>query len=273
MIARRGTSSRTGPDTVGALLDVPAVGVMPGATPAPHPHAASSSSSPRRPRHFSCATKRTGGSGSPGSGWRNSQLSGTADQRASHGQPCASSRRSGQVGGRPVNRTTGRYLLTGLGQCGICAGGMFVHTRGPLHRGSPTYGCMTYHTRGRVVCANNLEVALADAERAVLSAVADHLLCVDVLETGLYKAMTAVTRVEAPATPRQALRAELARLEAEISRLAAAIAAGGQLESLVGLLRQAGFSDQRGDSIKSVPVARLQAALSSRLCPNGTTSR
>jgi site-specific DNA recombinase len=146
--------------------------------------------------------------------------------------------RNGQAGGRPVNGAEGRYLLTGVGQCGICAGGMFVHTRGPWHRGAPTYGCMTYHTRGRVVCANNLEVALADAERAVLSAVEHQLLRVEVLETGLYKALTALTTLEAPETAGPALRAELARLEAEVGRLAAAIAAGGPLESLVGLLQE-----------------------------------
>ncbi len=144
--------------------------------------------------------------------------------------------RNGHAGGRPVNGAEGRYLLTGLGQCGVCAGGMFVHTRGPWHRGAPSYGCMTYHTRGRVVCANNLEVPLLDVDTAVLTAVEHHLLRVEVLETGLYKALSALNEPDAdPAGP---LRSELARLEAEISRLAAAIAAGGHLESLVGLLQE-----------------------------------
>jgi hypothetical protein len=36
----------------------------------------------------------------------------------------------GRVWGRAVNGTAvSKYLLTGLAQCGICGGGLFVHTR------------------------------------------------------------------------------------------------------------------------------------------------
>ena len=78
--------------------------------------------------------------------------------------------RHGDARGRPVNGAEGRYLLTGLGQCGICDGGMFVHTRGPWRRGAPTYGCMTYHTRRRVVCHQRTVTTAATSQGAKIAA-------------------------------------------------------------------------------------------------------
>jgi site-specific DNA recombinase len=147
--------------------------------------------------------------------------------------------RNGAAGGRPVNGAAGRYLLTGLGQCGACGAGMFVHTHGPRGGGVPTYGCMAYHTRGRTVCANNLEVPLEATDHAVLKAVEHDVLSVAVLETALFKAMEALQPQANVADSReQGLREELARLEAETGRLAAAIAAGGDLPALLSLLQE-----------------------------------
>jgi len=50
---------------------------------------------------------------------------------------------------------------------------------------------MTRHLRGDTICRNALEVRLADAEDAVLVAVERDVLNVAVLETSLYKAITA----------------------------------------------------------------------------------
>ena len=56
----------------------------------------------------------------------------------------------------------------------------------------PFYGCMTRHLRGDAICRNRLEVPLADAEEAVLTAVENDVLRVEVLETSLYKAVAAL---------------------------------------------------------------------------------
>jgi site-specific DNA recombinase len=144
--------------------------------------------------------------------------------------------RHGDAGGRPVNGAEGRYLMTGLGQCGVCGGGMFIHT-GP--RRAPSYGCMAYHTRGRTVCANNLEVPLEATDHAVLNAVEHDVLRVEVLETALYKALEALQPAREVGDGREhRLREELARLEAETGRLAAAIASGGDLPALLALLQE-----------------------------------
>jgi len=162
--------------------------------------------------------------------------------------------------GRAVNAAEGRYLLSGLGQCGVCAGGMFVHTRG--HRGAPSYGCMTYHTRGRVVCGNNLEVPLVDVDAAVLAAVEHHLLRVEVLETALYKALDSVNGQDSPAAAGQAMRAELVRLEGELRRYVEAIAMSGPLPSILEAIQH---REQRR--------AQVQAALAQQERQKHTRSR
>jgi DNA invertase Pin-like site-specific DNA recombinase len=116
--------------------------------------------------------------------------------------------RNGDAGGRPVNGAEGRYLLTGLGQCGPCGGGMFVHTHG---LGAASYGCMSHHTRGRIVCKNGLEVPLVAVEGAVLAAVEHDVLRVEVLETALAKALDMLRPAPAVAEARSgALREDLA---------------------------------------------------------------
>jgi HNH endonuclease len=72
----------------------------------------------------------------------------------------------------------------------------------------------------------------------VLAAVEHDLLRVEVLETALFKALAALQDQAGPEAAEQALREELTRLDSEVARLAAAIAAGGSLESLLGLLQE-----------------------------------
>jgi site-specific DNA recombinase len=137
----------------------------------------------------------------------------------------------GRNGGRPPSGTASRYLLSGLGTCGQCGGSMFVHRR---DRGRAIYfGCSVRHLRGKAVCKNILEVAVADVDAAVLASVERDLLNVAVLETAMFKAMEQLHQQDGPDTAGQAHRDELARLDAEVARLAAAIAAGGDMPALV----------------------------------------
>jgi hypothetical protein len=81
---------------------------------------------------------------------------------------------------------------------------------------------MTRHLRGNAIWTNALEVRLADADEAVLTAVEHDVLRVEVLERALSKALAAI---EATAEPGAndgigALRAELAQLDGDVGRLA-----------------------------------------------------
>jgi hypothetical protein len=87
---------------------------------------------------------------------------------------------------------------------------------------------MVRKQRGQAACPNTLEVSLEAADDAVLTAVEHDLLRVEVLETALAKALGALEpRADAGDGREAGLREELAQLETEVARLAAAIAAGG----------------------------------------------
>jgi len=152
-------------------------------------------------------------------------------------------RAGGRAFGRPPNGVESPYLLTGVGSCAACGGSMAVLKRAHGPRGHrhqvPFYGCMTRHLRGEAVCSNRLEVRLEDADQAVLTAIERDVLNVAVLETALNKAISAARE---PIHGQEALgvelRAELAQLEAEVARLAAAVATGGDLPALVAALQE-----------------------------------
>jgi hypothetical protein len=89
-----------------------------------------------------------------------------------------------------------------------------------------------------MICTNNLTVPLPQADQAVLDALERDLLRVEVLETSLAKAWEALRAAPARQRARsQALREQLARVEAESERLALAIATGGNLPALVAALQ------------------------------------
>jgi site-specific DNA recombinase len=145
----------------------------------------------------------------------------------------------GRAWGRPANGIESPYLLTGLASCGACGGSIFVHSHDHRRHRRFFYACMTYHLRGRAVCKNNLEVPMEFTDQAVLTAVERDVLRVEVLETSLAKAMdTLRPGLEVLEERERALRDELARLEAEVGRLAAAIATGGELAALVAALQE-----------------------------------
>ncbi len=107
-------------------------------------------------------------------------LDGRAGPHATAAAEVYRQRTGGQAFGRPANGVESPYLLTGLGACAACGGSMAVLKRAHGPRGHrrqvPFYGCMTRHLRGDAICANALEVRLADAEEAVLAAVEHDVL-------------------------------------------------------------------------------------------------
>jgi hypothetical protein len=99
------------------------------------------------------------------------------------------------------------------------------------------YGCTSYWQRGRTVCANNLELRMATADGAVLSAVAGVVLAPDIVDE-VVAGVLANLRSEQSGQARRARELELQKRESEIERLLSAIETGGDLESLLGRLKQ-----------------------------------
>jgi hypothetical protein len=139
------------------------------------------------------------------------------------------------TGGRTYGRPVNGIASPGLAACGACGSSMFVHRHG--RAAHAYYGCVVYHQRGRAVCKNNLEVRMDDTDRAVLGAVEHDLLRVEVLETSLAKAMAAL-QPPADNDHTRRLRRELAKLDAELGRLAAAVAQGGKLAGLLDAMQE-----------------------------------
>lgn len=138
----------------------------------------------------------------------------------------------------PVNGLDSPYLLTGLLSCGACGGTMFAHRHGHKNRLFFAYMCTSYHVRGRAVCKNGLEANMTGADEAVLTAVEQDVLRVEVLETALLKALEAGQTPGRHEAQGGRLRDELGRLEAEVARLAGAIATGGDLPALLAAMQE-----------------------------------
>ena len=80
----------------------------------------------------------------------------------------------GKLWGRPA---AAKYLLSGLGQCEPCGGGIVVMstTSGPPGKRRSerilTYGCMRHHKRGRKVCQNDHRVRMEDVDTPLLDTI------------------------------------------------------------------------------------------------------
>ena len=50
------------------------------------------------------------------------------------------------------------YLLSGIGECGLCHGSLVAMTRDLKKKRAPYYGCTRYHKRGVHACRNGLQI-------------------------------------------------------------------------------------------------------------------
>ncbi len=143
----------------------------------------------------------------------------------------------GAIWGRPTTGTTSKYLLIGIGRCGACGGGLVVrarkHGRGRQFR----YACSTLHYRGRTVCANNLQIPVDVADGAILDVVAEEVLRPDLIARTFDDLFAERARPDDRQARRKALAGELARVETEAANLSNAIAAGGDVPTLLAALK------------------------------------
>jgi len=129
-----------------------------------------------------------------------------------------------------------KYLLTGIGRCSVCCGGLTVRSRQHGKQRSFRYVCATYHYRGKAICNNGLELRREIADSAILSAIEADILRPSVTERAVRRALDALER-DGPDQRRAALSRDLARTEGELAHLVAAIAEGGALAPLLDAMR------------------------------------
>ena len=140
--------------------------------------------------------------------------------------------------GRPPLGSPSPYLLTSFAQCGVCGSSLKVRTRSHRHFRAKFYGCSGYHDRGRTVCPNNADVPMVEADGMVLEVMLDELLTPDVLGAAVEAALQTLVGDQTHAGDHgDALDEQIRRVEQERDRLVQAVATGGELEGLLGALR------------------------------------
>ena len=114
--------------------------------------------------------------------------------------------------------------------------GLEARTRSHGRERKAFYGCASYHRRGRCICDNGLVVPIEIADDAVLGSLETDLLNPHVIDAAVRRALSVLTSVDTTDV-RDTLRRELGTVEQEIANLTVAIAAGGNLRTLVSALQ------------------------------------
>lgn len=144
---------------------------------------------------------------------------------------------SGQLWGRPISGLESKYLLSGLGRCGVCGGSMIVRSRSHGKRRMSFLACSSYHFRGKTVCANSMEMRLDDADNAVLRALERELLDPTIIETAMQRAIDKARPEQSIESRRAATQKAIDALTVELDRLTAAVVGGGSAATLVQAIR------------------------------------
>lgn len=150
------------------------------------------------------------------------------------------SERNPRGAGRPAGSGV-KYLLASLLRCSTCGSTLEVRTRKSGAKRVAFYGCGGHHRRGRSVCSNALVVPAAAMHEAVLSRLRSVVLDPDAVETTLREAEARweeLRRQGAQARSVDTLRARRTTLEAELKRLADAIANGADVDAVRDALQE-----------------------------------
>ena len=153
--------------------------------------------------------------------------------------PAISRGTNGKLNGRApaVKAIDSKYLLTGFAQCAVCGGSLMARSRDYGSTRKFGYLCGYHHQRGRTVCVNGLEAPMDATDHAVLASIERDLLRREVVERAIEFAIDEL-RPEMGDTRRAEILAEIRRFDAELSRLTAAIASGGDLPAIIAALKE-----------------------------------
>lgn len=174
----------------------------------------------------------------------------------------------GRPFGKPMNGIESRYVLTGFAVCALCGGALVARkSRG-------VYLCVTYLQQGRKVCTNNAALPMRATDEAVLSAVMAQVLSPEVFQAAIEEAIRQLRLTEQQQeTERERLTISLKQIERELARLTQAIAAGGEIRTLVEAVQT---REQQRDHLRQqlasldtfkddLDLKRLEKALRTRL--------
>ena len=181
----------------------------------------------------------------------------------------------GRLWGRPRSGVESKYLLVGFATCGACGGGVSVRSRKHGSRRAFYYVCTAYHTRGTSVCSNGHDLPMVAANEALLEAVREQVLSPEVVTAAVARAADRIAALTVDPPDTGAVRGQLADLNRELSHLTEALAAGGDVPSVVAAIRER--EQRRGrlraqltalDRVAQLPsldLKRLERDLTARL--------
>jgi site-specific DNA recombinase len=132
----------------------------------------------------------------------------------------------GQLNGRPETGLAAQHLLSGFLRCGLCGGNLVLASRSDAGKARLTWRCATHHRRG--TCGNRYGVPYGPITEAILGHLRESVFRPAVLGRLLTEELEkqAKNPDEAKAE-RQALEADIKRLDREVARLVEAVTAGG----------------------------------------------
>jgi site-specific DNA recombinase len=142
---------------------------------------------------------------------------------------------NGRVLGRPPAVGT-RYLLSGLLTCGVCGSSLEARTRSHGRQRAPFYGCAAHHRKGGTICRNNFEIPMKDADDAVLSLIEHRMLDPQLVERIVSETLQEL-QAQGSDGKREALEQECAAVDEQLARLGEALAAGGELRTILAAIR------------------------------------
>jgi site-specific DNA recombinase len=142
------------------------------------------------------------------------------------------------LGRAPGHLATPKYLLSGMLTCAVCGSSLEGRTRSHGRHRVGFYGCAGHRKKGATVCTNDLDIPMADADAAVLATIEEVMLDPTVLEAIVTRTL-AQLEVDAAgeSSNREALEHDLAGVERELATLGNALAAGGDMATVLAAIR------------------------------------
>ena len=186
---------------------------------------------------------------------------------------------NGKLNGRApaVKAIESKYLLTGFAQCAICGGSLMARSGDYGSRRTFSYLCGYHHERGRTLCVNGLEAPMDSTDHAVLTTIEHDLLRSEVVERAIEFAIDELRGAAAIERRREEILTEIRRLDAELVRLATAIANGGDLPALVAAPKERQVERERSERLLLEPdvtsrigrteIRRQELEIRQRLAP------
>jgi site-specific DNA recombinase len=137
----------------------------------------------------------------------------------------------GELWGRPGRGVESRYLLTGLGECGVCGHNISMLGGRAGVPGKRTqlyyYGCSYHVTRGRTICSNDHKARMTEADETIIAMIERTVLTPNAVDYVIENALSLIEeqRRHAPELPER-IKAEIAQDERQLTNFLSLIGEG-----------------------------------------------